>query len=57
MKTYATLILGCKVNNFEAHAIKEQMNKTYPEVDFKDKADIYIIFSCCVTNMVESKTR
>ena len=27
MKTYATLILGCKVNNFEAHAIKEQMNK------------------------------
>ena len=57
MKTYATLILGCKVNNFEAHAIKEQMNKTYQEVDFKDKADIYIIFSCCVTNMAESKTR
>ena len=57
MKTYATLILGCKVNNFEAHALKEQMNKDYQEVDFKDIADIYVIYSCCVTNVAESKTR
>ena len=57
MKTYATLILGCKVNNFEAHALKEQMNKDYQEVDFKDIADIYVIYTCCVTNVAESKTR
>ena len=57
MKTYAMMILGCKVNDYEAHALKEKMDKDYQEVNFKDPADIYIIFSCCVTNVAESKTR
>ena len=56
-KTYATMILGCKVNNFEAHAVKEMMDKDYIEVPFKEKADIYLIFTCCVTNTAESKSR
>ena len=57
MKTYAMMILGCKVNDYEAHYIKEKMNQDYLEVSFKERADIYIIFSCCVTNVAEAKTR
>ena len=57
MKTYAMMILGCKVNDYEATYVREQMNQHYLEVDFKQKADIYIIFSCCVTNTAEAKTR
>ena len=57
MKTYAMMILGCKVNDYEATYVRENMNKHFKEVDFKDKADIYLIFTCCVTNMAEAKTR
>ena len=57
MKTYAMMVLGCKVNDYEAAYLKEQMDQDYEEVNFKDKADIYIIFTCCVTNIAESKTR
>ena len=56
-KTYATMILGCKVNNYEAHAIVEELDQDYEQVAFNEKADIYLIFSCCVTNTAESKTR
>jgi len=57
MKTYAMMILGCKVNDYEATYVRENMNKHFQEVSFKDKADIYLIFTCCVTNMAEAKTR
>ena len=57
MKTYAMMILGCKVNDYEATYVRENLNKYYDEVSFKDKADIYLIFTCCVTNTAEAKTR
>lgn len=57
MKTYAMMVLGCKVNDYEATYVRENMNKHFKEVNFKDSADIYIIFTCCVTNMAEAKTR
>lgn len=57
MKTYAMMVLGCKVNDFESNYVKEQMDKDYLEVSFKESADIYIIFTCCVTNFAEAKTR
>ena len=57
MKTYAMMVLGCKVNDYEATYVREKLNQHYQEVDFKDNADIYIIFTCCVTNTAESKTR
>lgn len=57
MKTYGMMVLGCKVNDYEATFVREKMNRYYTEVDFKDKADIYLIFTCCVTNMAEAKTR
>ena len=57
MKKYAMMILGCKVNDYEATFVRENMNKYFTEVDFKSSADIYLIFTCCVTNTAEAKTR
>ena len=57
MKTYAMMVLGCKVNDYEATYTRENMNKYFEEVSFKEKADIYLIFTCCVTNTAEAKTR
>ena len=50
--------LGCKVNQYETDImIKEFQDKGYDIVDFDDKADIYIVNSCSVTNMSTRKTR
>lgn len=49
--------LGCKVTDYEATYVKNELLKEYKQVNFKDKADIYLIFSCCVTNTAEAKTR
>ena len=57
MKTYAMMILGCKVNDYEATFVRENMNRYFEETAFKEKADIYLIFTCCVTNTAEAKTR
>ncbi|MBR3227564.1 MAG: radical SAM protein, partial [Erysipelotrichaceae bacterium] len=57
MNTYAVMVLGCKVNDYEASYLKRKMSQKYQEVSFRDKADIYVIFTCCVTNMAEAKTR
>ena len=57
MKTYAMMVLGCKVNDYEATYTRENMNKYFEEVSFKQKADIYLIFTCAVTNTAEAKTR
>ena len=58
MKSFAMMILGCKVNDYEATVLKNKLLENgYKEVSFKEKADIYIVFTCCVTNTAESKTR
>ncbi len=57
MKTYAMMILGCKVNDYEATYVREKLDQHFTETDFKDKADLYLIFTCCVTNTAEAKTR
>ena len=50
--------LGCKVNQYETDImIKEFEDKGYTIVNFEDKADIYVINSCSVTNMSTRKTR
>ncbi len=58
MTTYAMCTLGCKVNTFEAQAVSSALKaKGFIEVDFKEKADVYCIFTCAVTNTAESKSR
>lgn len=57
-KKVAFLTLGCKVNSYETEA----MQKLFEEegltiVDFSDRADIYIINTCTVTNIADRKSR
>ena len=43
--------LGCKVNIYESELVTNILkNNNYEIVDFEDKADIYIINTCSVTN-------
>ncbi len=54
----AVTSLGCKVNQCEAEAFKEEMRAlSYEIVDFSEKADVYIINTCCVTAEGERKSR
>lgn len=57
MKNLAILSLGCKVNDYESIYTLESLKDSFHIVDFNEFADIYIIFSCCVTNTAEAKTR
>ncbi len=58
MTTFAIATLGCKVNSFESESYLESLAELgYTEVDFKQKADVYIINTCCVTNTAASKSR
>ena len=58
MKTVAFHTLGCKVNTYESEAmLKLFANDGYKEVDFKEKADVYVINTCTVTNTGDSKSR
>ncbi len=50
--------LGCKVNAYETEfLINEFKKKNYEIVSFDDKADIYVINTCTVTNTSDQKSR
>lgn len=50
--------LGCKVNIYESELVTNILkNNNYAVVDFEDKADIYIINTCSVTNESDKKSR
>lgn len=54
----AFLTLGCKVNQYETNGmVQEFKNSGYEIVEFEEKADIYIINTCTVTNMSDRKSR
>ena len=58
MKTCALRNLGCKVNEYETDAMKQQMAAAgYRILDFEEKADVYIINTCSVTNIADRKSR
>lgn len=58
MKTVAFCTLGCKVNQYETNAMEQQFIKAgYKIVEFNEKAEIYIINTCTVTNMSDKKSR
>ena len=57
-KKIAFCTLGCKVNQYETNAmIQEFIKKKYEVVEFDEKADIYVINTCTVTNMADRKSR
>ena len=50
--------LGCKVNIYESELVTNILkNNNYTVVDFENKADIYIINTCSVTNESDKKSR
>lgn len=50
--------LGCKVNIYESELVTNLLkNNNYQIVNFEDKADIYIINTCSVTNESDKKSR
>lgn len=59
MKKCALHSLGCKVNSYETQAMQQMMEEAgYTIVPFgSEKADIYIINTCSVTNMADRKSR
>ncbi len=58
MKTVAFTTLGCRVNQYDTDAMRGLfLQNGYETVDFDDKADIYVINTCSVTNMGERKSR
>ncbi len=58
MKTAALHNLGCKVNAYETEAMRQSLEENgYKIVQFNEKADIYIINTCTVTNMADRKSR
>lgn len=58
MKRAALHNLGCKVNAYETQAMQELLEEHgYEIVPFGEKADIYIINTCTVTNVADRKSR
>ena len=54
----AFFTLGCKVNQYETDLMmKNFVDSNYTVVDFDEKADIYVVNSCSVTNLSTRKTR
>ena len=57
-KTVAFYTLGCKVNQYETNAMEQQfIQNNYKIVENTEKADIYVINTCTVTNMADRKSR
>ena len=58
MRTIAFHNLGCKVNSYETEAMAQKcIEKGYQIVDFEQKADIYVVNTCSVTNIADRKSR
>lgn len=58
MKTVAFYTLGCKVNQYDTEAMAELFEKSgYEVVSNTEKADVYIINTCTVTNLGDRKSR
>ena len=50
--------LGCRVNTYDSEAMMELFERDgFEVVDFGDKADVYVINTCTVTNMGDKKSR
>ena len=58
MKNVALHNLGCKVNSYELDVVQQMLQENgYNIVSFDEKADIYIVNTCTVTNMADRKSR
>ena len=57
-RTCAFITLGCKVNQYDTEAIREQVLRLgCREVPAGERADVYVINTCTVTSISDSKGR
>lgn len=57
-KTVAFLTLGCKVNSYETDGMEKLFKEAgYKITDFSEKASVYVINTCTVTNIADRKSR
>lgn len=58
MKRVALHNLGCKVNSYELDVIGQKLKENgFLIVPFDEKADVYIVNTCSVTNIADRKSR
>lgn len=58
MKKAALHNLGCKVNAYETESMQQMLEAAgYEIVPFDQKADVYVINTCSVTNIADRKSR
>jgi len=58
VRTFAMHTLGCKLNFSESSAIAKKLaDEGFSKVAFKEKADVYIINTCSVTNEADKECR
>lgn len=58
MRKAALHNLGCKVNAYETEAMQQLLEESgYEIVPFQEKADVYVINTCSVTNIADRKSR
>ncbi len=58
MQKVAFITLGCKVNQYETNNMIQQfLQKGYEIVEPSQKADIYVVNTCTVTNISDRKSR
>lgn len=58
MKKVGFITLGCKVNIYESNALKNALiEKGYEVCEATYDCDVYVINTCSVTNMADSKSR
>ncbi len=58
MRKAALHNLGCKVNAYETEAMTRLLKEAgYEIVPFEEKADVYVINTCTVTNIADRKSR
>ncbi len=58
MKTVAFHNLGCKVNDYETDIMQQLFTENgFRVVGFNEKADVYVVNTCTVTNIADRKSR
>ena len=49
---------GCKVNQYETNGMAQKfIENGYEVVEFDEKADVYVVNTCTVTNISDRKSR
>lgn len=58
MKKAALHNLGCKVNAYETESMRQMLERAgYEIVPFEERADVYVVNTCSVTNIADRKSR